>query len=80
TEHFDARRWEDAAAATGIPLGEPVVARPYWRDAVDARLSPEFFEDELARAREGELTEDCRDGVCAACGVCGGEIGMELLT
>ncbi len=80
TEHFDARRWEDAAAATGISLGEEVVARPYWRDAVDARLSPEFFADELSRARAGELTEDCRDGVCAACDVCGGEIGMEVLT
>jgi hypothetical protein len=79
SEHFDVRRWEDAAAATGVPLGEASVARPYWRDAVDARLSPDFLEDELARARAGELTEDCRDGACGACGVCGGEIGMELL-
>ena len=79
SEHFDVRRWEDAAAATGVPLGEASVARPYWRDAVDARLSPDFLDDELARARAGELTEDCRDGACGACGVCGGEIGMELL-
>ncbi len=79
SEHFDVRRWEDAAAATGVPLGETGVARPYWRDAVDARLSPDFLEDELARARAGELTDDCRDGACGACGVCGGEIGMELL-
>ena len=79
SEHFDVRRWDDAAAATGTPLGEASVARPYWRDAVDARLSPDFLEDELVRARVGELTEDCRDGACGACGVCGGEIGMELL-
>jgi radical SAM superfamily enzyme YgiQ (UPF0313 family) len=79
SEHFDVRRWEDAAAAAGVPLGEAGVARPYWRDAVDARLSAGFLEDELARARAGELTEDCREGACGSCGVCGGEIGMELL-
>jgi len=79
TEHFDARHWEGAAAATGMLLGEAGVARPFWRDAVDARLSPRFLEGELARARAGELTEDCREGVCGACGVCGGEIGMDLL-
>jgi radical SAM superfamily enzyme YgiQ (UPF0313 family) len=79
SEHFDVRRWEDAAAATGIGLGEPVVARPARRDAVDARLDDDFFADELERSRAGELTEDCRDGACAACGVCGGEIGMDLL-
>jgi hypothetical protein len=79
SEHFDMRRWEDAAAATGITLGEPTVSAPVWRDAVDARLDEDFFADELARSRAGELTEDCRDGACAACGVCGGEIGMELL-
>jgi radical SAM superfamily enzyme YgiQ (UPF0313 family) len=79
TEHFDARHWEGAAAATGMLLGEAGVARPFWRDAVDARLSPRFLEGELALARAGELTEDCREGACGACGVCGGEIGMDLL-
>ena len=79
SEHFDARHWEAAAAATGIGLGEPGVDRAYWRDAVDARLDQDFLDDELTRSREGELTEDCRDGACAACGVCGGEIAMDLL-
>jgi radical SAM superfamily enzyme YgiQ (UPF0313 family) len=79
SEHFDMRRWESAAEATGIALGEPTVASASWRDAVDARLDEGFFADELERSRAGELTEDCRDGACGACGVCGGEIGMELL-
>ena len=79
SEHFDVRRWEDAAAATGIVLGERTVARAFWRDAVDARLQQDFFADELARSRQGELTEDCRDGACGACGVCSGEVGMDLL-
>ena len=79
SEHFDVRRWEDAARATGIGLGEPGVARAAWRDAVDARLDEDFFAAELERSRDGALTEDCRDGACGACGVCGGEIDMDLL-
>ena len=80
SEHFDVRRWEDAAAATGMELGEASVARPHWRDAVDARLSPGFLDDELERGRSGELTADCRGDGCAACGVCAGDIGMDLIT
>ena len=80
SEHFDVRRWEEAAAATGIGLGEPGVARASWLDAVDARLDAAFFADELTRSRAGELTEDCRDGACSACGVCAGEIAMDLVT
>ncbi|HTX68644.1 MAG TPA: radical SAM protein [Thermoleophilia bacterium] len=79
SEHFDVRRWEEAAAATGIGLGEPGVGRPSWREAVDARLSEGFFADEVERSRAGEPTEDCRDGACGACGVCAGEIGMDLI-
>jgi radical SAM superfamily enzyme YgiQ (UPF0313 family) len=79
TEHFDVRRWEDAAAVTGIALGDPGVDRAHWRDAVDACLDQGFLDEELARSRAGDLTEDCRDGACGACGVCGGEVGMEVL-
>jgi radical SAM family uncharacterized protein len=79
SEHFDMRRWEEAAAVTGIDLAETGVERASWRDAVDARLSEDFLAGELERSREGELTEDCRDGACGACGVCAGEIGMDLI-
>ena len=79
SEQFDVRRWEDAAAATGMELGAASVARPYWRDAVDARLSAGFLDDELERGRIGELTADCRADACAACGVCGADIGMDLI-
>jgi radical SAM superfamily enzyme YgiQ (UPF0313 family) len=79
TEHFDVGRWRGAAEATGIALGELAVGRPVWRDAVDALLDERFFEDELARGRAGALTQDCRDGACGACGVCTGEIAMDLL-
>jgi len=80
SEHFDVRRWEEAAAATGILLGEPGVGRPSWRDVVDARLDQGFLAEELERSRAGAPTEDCRDGACGACGVCGGEIGMDLVS
>lgn len=79
SEHFDVRRWEEAAAATGIGLGEPGVARASWRDAVDARLDHGFLAGEIARSRDRRLTEDCREGACSACGVCAGEIGMDLI-
>jgi radical SAM family uncharacterized protein/radical SAM-linked protein len=32
-------------------------------------VSREFLRLELARAREGKLTQDCRSGLCAGCGV-----------
>jgi radical SAM superfamily enzyme YgiQ (UPF0313 family) len=79
TEHFDVRHWKDAAADTGVALGELSVGRPVWRDAVDARLDQRFLDDELERSRAGALTPDCRDGACGACGVCAGEIRMEVL-
>ncbi len=82
TEQFDAAVWRAAAAALGVELGEPAFpapGRPAWYDAVDAALAPAFLQDELARSGHGELTADCRDGECAACGVCGGEIQMDLL-
>ena len=79
SEQFDARRWEEAAAATGIGLGEAGVPRASWRDVVDARLDDAFLTKEVRRSRVGELTEDCRTGACGACGVCAGEIGMDLI-
>ena len=80
SEHFDVRRWQAAAAATGMALGEAGGEPPAWRDAVDARLDARFLADERDRGRAGRLTEDCRDGACGACGVCAGEVGMDLLT
>jgi radical SAM superfamily enzyme YgiQ (UPF0313 family) len=79
SEHFDVRRWDEAAGATGSQLGQASVERPFWRDAVDAGLSVAFLEDELERGRHGELTADCRDHECAACGVCGGDVTMDLI-
>ena len=42
-------------------------------------LKRAFLYEERARGRRGELTADCRDGECAACGVCGAGVEMEVL-
>ena len=81
TEHFRLEAWQDAARSLGVVLGEPAPhsGPPPWDAAVDARLSQGFLADELRRGRHGELTPDCRDGECLACGVCGAGVEMEVL-
>ncbi len=82
SEHFDARHWQAAAAATGLELGasghDGASGTP-WEAVIDAGLDHDFLAAELERGRRGELTADCRDGACGACGVCGGGIEMEVL-
>ncbi|HET6495638.1 MAG TPA: radical SAM protein [Thermoleophilia bacterium] len=82
SEHFDLSAWQGAAAALDVVLGDPVFlvdGRPDWASVVDARLAPSFFDDESARSRRGELTPDCRDAACSACGVCAAGVTMEIL-
>lgn len=83
SEHFDFAAWQSAAADLGVTLGEPAFfaeGRPEWEAVVDAGLAPGFLADELARSRRGELTPDCRDAACSACGVCGGGVEMEIMS
>ncbi|MHB8842112.1 MAG: TIGR03960 family B12-binding radical SAM protein [Candidatus Aquicultor sp.] len=37
---------------------------------IDTGATQEFFKSEYKNALAGELTEDCREGMCSACGVC----------
>jgi radical SAM family uncharacterized protein len=82
TEHFRADLWRAAAAELGIELGRAELegggAAP-WARVVDPGVTADFLAEELERGRRGELTEDCRDGACLACGVCGAGVEMELL-
>src|SRR5690606_7426669 len=81
SEHFHPQVWADAAAATGVELGDADLgggALP-WAQAVDAGLDPAFLAAERERGRRGELTADCRGGCCAACGVCGEGVSMDVL-
>jgi hypothetical protein len=82
SEHFRFPLWDDAAAATGIELGTADLHSEEtlpWESAVAAGVTRSFLSEERARGRRGELTDDCRDGRCAACGVCGGGIEMDVL-
>ena len=79
SEHFDLRHWQAAAAATGHTLGAALPDGAPWDAAVDAGLEPDFMALELQRSRRGEPTPDCRTGTCAACGVCGDGVEMEVL-
>ncbi len=82
SEHFRFPLWEAAAAATAIELGTADLLGAGtlpWESAVAVGASRSFLSDERARGARGELTDDCRDGLCASCGVCGGGIEMDLL-
>jgi radical SAM superfamily enzyme YgiQ (UPF0313 family) len=82
SEHFAFAAWQKAAAVTGTVLGESQRddgADAPWNAAVDPGIERAFLDGELLKARDGTLTEDCRDGACVTCGVCGGGIEMEVL-
>ncbi len=81
TEHFRRDVWQAAAGALGLELGAFGTAGdgpPPWRRAVDPRITAGFLASERERGRRRELTEDCRDGACAACGVCGAAVEMQV--
>ncbi len=81
TEHFRPAVWRDAAAATGFELGAADLAGHTlaWERSVASGLKRSFLVAERARGLRGELSADCRDGQCLACGVCGGDVQMDVL-
>ncbi len=77
TDSFDFDIWKQAIAACGIDAAGALGARPGdaalpW-DHINAGVSREFLKRERQRADAGELTADCREGDCSACGACGDE-------
>jgi radical SAM family uncharacterized protein len=81
SESFDAAIWRRAADDVGIELGgrswSGTDALPWL--TVDPLVNDAFLREEAARALRAETTDDCRDGSCTSCGVCGGEVEMELV-
>jgi radical SAM superfamily enzyme YgiQ (UPF0313 family) len=92
SEHFSLERWELAAADVGMSLRDgsapfaaaagaaATVSTPLpWEGVIDALVSSDFLAAERQRAREGVLTDDCRQGDCSACGVCRPGVKMDLV-
>jgi radical SAM superfamily enzyme YgiQ (UPF0313 family) len=81
SEHLRPAAWEAAAADLGMALGDAVPGgrEAPWEDVIDPGVERAFLAEELARSRRGELTPDCRSGACAACGVCGAGVELEVL-
>jgi len=74
TDQFRFDLWEQAMAATGIRPDNYLRARSHeealpW-DRIDCGLDRQFLLGEAERARQGDLTPDCRFDRCQQCGVC----------
>lgn len=82
-EHFSFELWRSAFDASGgrdmdafcaaIPPGQPLP----W-SGVSAGVTNDFLLREREKAAEGLPTEDCRNGACGSCGVCGGTIRPDV--
>ena len=76
TDRFDFALWVKAFEAGGIAVTEALAPRELggalpW-DHVDGGVSTRFLLREARKGAAGELTPDCRDGVCSDCGACPG--------
>lgn len=73
TEHFDAKLWERAFEETGVdPAFYSYRERSYdeilpW-DIIDPFITKEFLIRENEKAKNAQVTPDCRQG-CAGCGI-----------
>jgi radical SAM family uncharacterized protein/radical SAM-linked protein len=74
-EYFEYDRWQEAFNSVGI---DPSVylnrEKPYPWDLVDSGVKKAFLEQELARARDGVITENCLYDHCVQCGACDGAV------
>ncbi len=80
SESFDVGIWRRAAAGLGAELGGPAwsstTSCPGWTSTL---VHDAFLRDEAGARRRAETTDDCRDGGCTSCGVCSGEVEMDLV-
>lgn len=77
SEHFRPEVWHEAAAQVRVDLEEAAKAAPS-PSPIDSLVDPGFLSSERSRAVAGIRTQDCRDGSCPACGVCDGDIRVDL--
>jgi len=73
-EHFDFERWMSELENLGIDENRYLSFDTYqgslpWH-FIDCRVSKNYLEAELERARQRVATENCLYGACSRCGVC----------
>ncbi|MCX5774635.1 MAG: TIGR03960 family B12-binding radical SAM protein [Fusobacteria bacterium] len=80
-EFFKIQYYREAAEELGIDLDSYLKPRDMnevmpW-EFITTGVSREYFISELKKSEELVLTQDCRNG-CTGCGMCSGEIKMQL--
>ncbi|MDP8203887.1 MAG: TIGR03960 family B12-binding radical SAM protein [Candidatus Tenebribacter mawsonii] len=77
-EHFNYRFWQTAIDELNFDItnytNEIDLERTLPWDNIDIGITKKFLKQDWERAKEMQLTEDCRDGVCTFCGMCNQEI------
>jgi radical SAM family uncharacterized protein/radical SAM-linked protein len=83
TEHLKWNEWQEAFAASGLDpnwyacRGRESSEKLPWGHLL-CGVQDEFLKAEGERAREGEITADCREGQCLECGACEGRVKTML--
>ncbi len=75
SDRFDFAKWQQAFLDANIDVEfymrrQRDLTEPLPWDHIDVRVDKSFLIDEWHRALDGQLTDDCRAGVCQQCGVC----------
>ncbi|MCD6176692.1 MAG: TIGR03960 family B12-binding radical SAM protein [Candidatus Cloacimonetes bacterium] len=77
-EHFNYRYWQTAIDDLNIDISNYTDAIDLEKtlpwDQINIEITKKFLLEEWRKAKEVQLTEDCRDGVCTYCGICDKEV------
>jgi len=77
-EHFNYQYWQTAINDLKIDITDYTDAIDLEKslpwDQIDIGITKKFLAEDWQRAKEVQLTEDCRDGACTYCGICDKEI------
>jgi radical SAM family uncharacterized protein/radical SAM-linked protein len=82
-EHFNYRYWQTAIDELKIDITNYTDAidideKLPW-DQIDIGITKAFLAEDWERAKEMQLTEDCRDGTCTYCGICDKEVQSQYV-
>ncbi|MDP8200682.1 MAG: TIGR03960 family B12-binding radical SAM protein [Candidatus Tenebribacter burtonii] len=73
-EYFNYRYWQTAIDDLNIDISNYTNAIDLEKtlpwDQINIEITKKFLLEEWGKAKEVQLTEDCRDGICTYCGIC----------